>query len=203
MDEAMREIRRLRRSAWLWRGAGLLAVAWAMFRPVGAIEPQRGERRVADVERVVIRDGQGRVRAVLGCWSDSIILDGKIQPVADSTVGLKLFGKKDPEDPQASFTARQDGIETLHLGFDQGSGVFIRDLAEGPEVSLIDGRKAERARLGLGHNGDPWLSLMDANDQSRFQVGINPGADQTPAMDVFDAKGTTIPILGKDGRPIR
>ena len=115
MDDAMREVRRLRRSAWIWRGAGVLAVAWAMFRPVGAVEPQRGERRTADVERLVIRDGQGRIRAVLGCWSDSIILDGKIQPVADSTVGLKLFGKKDPEDPQASFTARQDGGNTIRI----------------------------------------------------------------------------------------
>jgi len=63
------EVRRLRRSAWAWRAAGLLALAWAVARPVGAVGPQAGPKRIA-AELLTIVDDRGRERIVMTATED-------------------------------------------------------------------------------------------------------------------------------------
>lgn len=200
--ELRSEVRRLRRSAWAWRAAGLLALAWAVARPVGAVGPQARGGKAVEAERFVVRDSAGKVRAVLGVWDEPLIVNDRIVEPKQSAAGLRLFSAVEQKLPRVVLAADEGGSQRLMLDAGNGRDAFIGNLEDGTELSMSSGRM-NRVRLGLDSQGKPDLSLFDSKAASRFQVGIGPDANQTPYMDTFDRKGDTFPLLDKAGKPIR
>lgn len=196
------EVRRLRRSAWAWRAAGLLALAWAAARPVGAVGPQGRAGKAVEAERFVVRDRSGKVRAVLGAWDEPLIVNGQIVQVRDGGAGLRVYSAKDADTPRVSLAANEDGTQRFMLDAGDGRNAFLGNLVDGSELSMSDATGGNRARLGLNQGGNPDLSLFDSRAASRFQVGIGPGPDQPPYMDTFDRKGDAFPLLDRAGKPL-
>ena len=122
MDDAMREIRRLRRSAWLWRGAGLLALAWTAFRPVGAVEPQDRPMKAIRAEALIVVDEKGRDRLVLSCEDNGPSIDmfdakgdGRIQMTVSESSGpfVAVMGSKSKGRLQLGVSPH--GAEPTHI----------------------------------------------------------------------------------------
>lgn len=122
MDDVTREIRQLKRSAWLWRGAGLIAIAWGFFRPVGAVEPQGRPLKSVRAEALIVVDDKGRDRIVLGCEDDGpdiTLFDGKghgrIQATVSDGTGpfVALMGSKSKGRLQLGVSP--GGAEAAHI----------------------------------------------------------------------------------------
>lgn len=197
------EVRRLRRSAWAWRAAGLLALAWAVARPVGAVGPQGRAGKAVEAERFVVRDRAGKVRAVLGAWDEPVLGPGGIGQARDGLAGLRVYSGKVADEPTAEVTSGNGGRGIVTLKSDDGQALILANAEDEVAVSLVDRRATVRAQLGVDREtGNPDLSLLDSRASSRFQVGIGPGPDQPPYMDTFDRKGDAFPLLDKAGKPL-
>ncbi len=119
--ELRAEVRKLRRSAWAWRAAGLLALAWAVARPVGAVGPQAGPKRMT-VEVLTIVDEKGRERIVMAADDDGpemMMFDakgaGRIAMGVSQAVGpgLSIMGPK--SDGRIQMGVHSDAPHAAHI----------------------------------------------------------------------------------------
>lgn len=205
LDTLTQRLDRLERgNRWWRRGAVLvvLSLAGALVIWAGSLKGQRLE-----VERLIIRDARGAVRATLGPEGDkggvllkffgkdsqakeqaSAIFGVLTDTVVSSSAVLILSSKPDPTQATGNISAlaaNSDSIFTIRYGKTQGG---LMAAADGTLLTTAD--KEGRAVLTVGSTPDgPFLALADGQ---RPRVGMTLDADGTPSIKVLTKDGKVI-----------
>jgi hypothetical protein len=145
-----------------------------VFATLGA----QNKAKVIELERLVLRDENGKVRAELAARENSVVqtfysANGKralalgVDP--EDTVCLYMFDKNervrvvlelDQTGPELAFNGRDGEKPRLHLG------VFGNDL---PALGLFDSNNKTRVALGIYSKDLASFTIKDENDRVRFQ----------------------------------
>jgi len=204
-------LKRLERQCRRWRWAGIVFAALVGTPILGALVAFVTVDGTREVERVVIRDKQGRVRMDMGTWKDGsprlLFAGASGTPRLEIKMGANEAPSIDLLDENMKVRLSMD-VGTL------GPTLSVRDKDENPRVMMMlakDGSPglflhdvSGRLRLmaGLESNGTSKLTFSDSNEKVRIVLGIN--LDGLPALGLTDTEGAVrFQIhLDKDGNPV-
>lgn len=173
IDRLERENRRLKRAAALV-GVGLVALL-AMG--------QAARPRTVEAERFVLKDKQGKVRAVLG--------EGP-----DDEVGLIVYDAK--QRPSALVAVREGDFPVVELRDPAGVPKVTLDLPTGLAVN----GSGPRVTVGVNLGTEPTVQLVDKDGWTRASLSLATGPSPAPTLKLLDPRGDARMWLGamSDGK---
>jgi hypothetical protein len=176
LEKVERENRRLK-----LLGLAVLALAGVAFLTAETLPA----KRTLETEELVIRGGDGAIRARLGFTPQ------EAGPVGGS-LALRLFDGEGKI--RAGLAVLKDGSVSLFLNGKLGS-VSGRVEADGsPSLALIDKNSVDRAKLGLDKDGSTSLSFTDAERSPRAVLELD--ASGSPRLSFNDELHRARAVLG-------
>ena len=160
-------------------------------------------RRIVEAEKFVLKDDNGKDRAVL-CMGDFGPVLSFNDPRGLPRLTLELRGEGPMIslcDPNGAWEARLEAtkegavVVVWEDGGKRGAGVSAQ--ADGPDVWLSDGECAVRAKFTMA-NGHPCLRLSDAQGTCRLELAA---LKDGPHVSLFGADGRPFYSVGPQRRP--
>jgi hypothetical protein len=175
-----------RRATWVTRAAGAAGVLVLLAATLAGAIVYR-ERSLASTserlegQQIELRDGAGKVRALLG-----VRADGSVALIMSDAHAI----------PRMMLGLGPDGVPALGLSDSEGRlRAAIAVAADGAaSVGFLDGSQMVRSTLGTTGNGAPALNLVD--DARRVRVALQADTDGTSLLRLFDRAGQPRVALG-------
>lgn len=157
------------------------------------------DKRVVEAEEFILRDGDGNVRAHLGCEGRKVRLDlcdrdGTGRVSAGVNGDSSFLSVADPRGtPRIMLGSYEPGIDAgITLADQDGEPIASLTMSDAGSCTLWFYGPGEtiRASLGSHRNGSFALTMFDARDNARLAVSIDPSG--RASVKIGDERGNAI-----------
>ncbi|MBI4464281.1 MAG: hypothetical protein HY647_06210 [Acidobacteria bacterium] len=144
--------------------------------PTRTVAAQSSPQRTVEANEFILRDGDGKVRAMLTSSGLNLIdVDGNLRAAVGVTPVGPVLMLQAADQKTRAVLALELGVPILRLYTDDKGGALIAMRPNGPNFTLFDANEQGRVVAALGQDGAT-LSLHNADGKTR--VGL---ADRTDA----------------------